>query len=174
MRPSKRTDERIERILSALRGGNTIRAACGAGGISVETFASWRRSDPNLRDDVMAAEAAAEFIAVKALRDGFADDWRAAQAWLERRRPEDWGRADRLRLEAATGAGADRPLKITLNIGDGSSDPDADGDADGDRVRVGSQQEDDDNLKALFPGEAAAAPTPRERPATGRRAGTPR
>ena len=167
MRPSKRTDERIERILSAIRAGNTIRAACGAGGISVETFASWRRSDPQLRDDVMAAEAAAEFIAVNALRDGFADDWRAAQAWLERRRPEDWGRADRLRLEAATGAGADRPLRITLDLGD----PLPEDAAADDTPSVGGASEDEENLRALFPGEypAAPAPPPRERPQVGTR-----
>ena len=170
MRPSKRTDERIERILSAIRAGNTIRAACGAGGITTDTFMAWRRADPNLREDVIAAEAFAEFAAMKVIREESLTDWRAAAWWLERRRPEDFGRADRLRLEAATGAGADRPLRIVLDLGDPSSDADDPTDA----APVGSQQEDEDNLKALFPGEAAAAPTPRERPAVGSRPGTVR
>ena len=170
MGPSKKTPERIERILSAIRGGNTIRAACGAGGITPDTFAAWRRADPHLRDDVIAAAAAAEFAAVKVIWDEV-EDWRAAAWWLERRYPEEYGRADRLRLEAAAAAvGPTQPLRITLNIGDGSAVED---DAD-DTAPVGSKQEDDDNLKALFPGEAAAAPTPRERPATGRRPETTR
>ena len=165
-RPSKRTDERIERILSAIRGGNTIRAACGAGGISEDAFAAWRRSDPNLRDDVKAAEAFAEFAAMKVIRDELTD-WRAAAWWLERRRPEDFGRADRLRLEAAAAVGADRPLRITLDLGD----PLPEDAAADDTPSVGGASEDEENLRALFPGEPPATPggAPRERPQAGTR-----
>jgi hypothetical protein len=49
------------------------------------------------RNSVTRAEAEAEIACTgtikKAAQDG---EWHAALAWLERRRPEDWGRKDRV------------------------------------------------------------------------------
>jgi hypothetical protein len=92
-RPSKRTAEREERLLTALAAGNTIRASCIYAGIGVQTMADWRERSRDFRDAVEKAEADAEvrFVAqiAKAAHDG---TWQAAAWWLERRRPLDYGR----------------------------------------------------------------------------------
>ena len=89
-RPSKRTPELEEALLTSLRNGNTLGAACYAAGIVPETFSRWRQSDPALQAAVAAAESEAEARAVAALADAFLKDWRAAAFWLTHRRRQDW------------------------------------------------------------------------------------
>lgn len=100
-RPTKLTPAVEELILDALRKGNTRTAAAEYVGIPRETLSRWMARSVTFRHAVTRAEAEAEVHAVDALRDGYDDgDWRAALAWLERRRHDDWGRRDRLDLVA--------------------------------------------------------------------------
>ena len=98
-RISKYTPDRVERIVAALRAGNTRQAACAYGSISDETFATWCRRYVEFLDAVKKAEADAEVRHVaniaKAATDG---TWTASAWWLERRRHEDWGRKDRVNI----------------------------------------------------------------------------
>jgi hypothetical protein len=98
-RPTKRTPELESRLLDAIRAGNTVRAACHYAGIGVQTIADWQRRFRDFRDALEKAEADAEVRMVaeisQAARNG---TWQAAAWWLERRRPDDYGRRERIEL----------------------------------------------------------------------------
>jgi primosomal protein N'' len=101
-RPTKYDAERAERILSALRAGNTRKAACAFGAISDETFANWCRRYLEFLEAVRKAESDAEVRRVANIaKAGNEGDWRADAWWLERRRHQDWGRKDRIELVTA-------------------------------------------------------------------------
>jgi hypothetical protein len=99
VRPSKYTPERVQRVVEALEGGNTRRAAASAAGIDEGTLERWMRRFAGFAGAVSAAEATAELAHVATIKRAAEDgDWRASLAWLERRRNEDWGRQDRLEI----------------------------------------------------------------------------
>jgi hypothetical protein len=79
-----------EKVVQALKAGNTRRAAAGYAGIHLDTFYEWLKN-PKFSDSVMEAESAAEVMCattiVNAARNG---DWRAADKWLSKRRRDDW------------------------------------------------------------------------------------
>lgn len=89
-RPSKRTDDARERLLKAIRRGNTFRDACLCAGISEDTFANWRRSNSDFSDAVKRAEAEAVMRNVAIVQEAAKKTWQAAAWWLERRYPSDW------------------------------------------------------------------------------------
>lgn len=98
-RPSKYTPERAARILSALREGNTRSASAALGGIDLGTLSRWEKRFAGFAGFVKDAEASAERMHVGNIkRAAFAGNWQASAWWLERRRPEDWGRKDRLEI----------------------------------------------------------------------------
>lgn len=98
-RPSKYTPERVARIVEALAGGNTRGAASAAGGIDQATFDRWMHRFAHFAEAVREAEATAELGYVATIKQAAdAGDWRAALAWLERRRHEDWGRRDKVEI----------------------------------------------------------------------------
>lgn len=98
-RPTKLTTQVRERILAALRAGSTRTAAAESAGIHRSQLARWMERFASFRDAVMQAEAEVEVGAATAIHQAFeAGDWRAALAWLERRRNQEWGRQDRLEV----------------------------------------------------------------------------
>lgn len=95
-RQTKYTPERVQRLLSAIRAGNTRRAACAYAGISDETLARWQRAHVDFVDALTRAEAESEVQLVDQVRQ--ADDWHA-KAWiLERRWPDAWGKRDKVEI----------------------------------------------------------------------------
>jgi len=84
-----------EAVLSALRAGNTRKAAAAYGEINQDTFYEWLKVDPTFSEAVQKAEADAEVRHVaniaKAAGEG---SWQASAWWLERRRYEEWKRRD--------------------------------------------------------------------------------
>lgn len=96
-RTSKRSPERREAILNALRAGNTRRAAAAFAEVDQNTFYRWLDDDGTFRDDVVKAEGDAEvrFLTqvAKAATNG---TWTAAAWWLERRHPEDYALRQRI------------------------------------------------------------------------------
>lgn len=96
---TKYTPQRAKRVLMALRAGNTRRASAAAGGITDMTFRRWLRDKPQFAAEVYQAEAAAERLHTNTIQAAAASgDIRAAEFWLERRRPTEWGRVDRVEL----------------------------------------------------------------------------
>lgn len=84
---------REQAILQALENGCTRRAAAGAAGISHTTLYRMLDASVTFRDAVEKAENLAEAkattLVVKAAYEG---NWTAAAWWLERRRPDDYGK----------------------------------------------------------------------------------
>ena len=98
-RPSKRTPEREARILQVLEAGNTRRAACEYVGIDQDTMSRWCARYADFADRVRKAEAQAEIQAVAIIRQGIRNgDTADAKWWLERRRPDDYGRREKVEI----------------------------------------------------------------------------
>jgi hypothetical protein len=127
-RPTKRTPEREQRLLDALRAGNTIQHACRYADISDETYANWQKRSLEFLERVKKAEADAIVRHVaniaKAATDG---QWTASAWWLERRYPADYGR--RFEPDAIAAAGvqvtiafdrANTEQNTTLSLDDGT------------------------------------------------------
>lgn len=95
-RPSKLTPEREQRLLTAIRAGNTRRAAAAAAGIDQDTIANWCRRSSVFSDALTRAEGEAEVALVAIVRTAAKTDWRAGAWQLERRWPETWGRRERV------------------------------------------------------------------------------
>jgi len=125
-RPTKRTPEREQRLLDALRAGNTRQHACRYAGISDESLRRWQQSVEFVEALKKAeADAIVRHVAniAKAAQDG---QWTASAWWLERRYPEDYGR--RFEPEVAAAAGVQVTIAFdhanqdtTLSLTDGSS-----------------------------------------------------
>jgi hypothetical protein len=123
-RPSKYTAEIAAKILAALRAGSTDRGATAYAGIDETTFYRWQNRNASFASASTRARADAEMSAVVAIRQAMtggqllsrittiakdgsrtvretfsAPDPQAAEWWLERRHPKEWGRIDRIELE---------------------------------------------------------------------------
>lgn len=98
----KKTPERIEAILAALRLGNTRRAAAACADIAPRTFYNWLEDDEDgtLLHAVEKAEAEAEAFYLRAVQTAAQDPktWTAAAWWLERRKYGDYGRKDKVEM----------------------------------------------------------------------------
>lgn len=97
-RRTKRTPQVEQTILDALRDGCTRTAASEAAGVHRAQFYTWLQTCPAFRDAVTRAEAEVEVFYTGTLRKAAEEDWRAAFSWLERRRPNDWSRVDRVEI----------------------------------------------------------------------------
>ena len=103
-RPSKLTPERQQKLVEAIAAGNYYETACTYAGIDYTTFRLWMiRGEQEKQgkyseffEAITRAEAEAENTAVQIWQKAMADDWRAAQMFLERRHPDRWGKHTRL------------------------------------------------------------------------------
>ena len=89
-RPTKYTEETVERILEGIRLGLTYRHACRCGGVDYVQFNRWMHRYREFRDAVGVANATA--VQMERINLGAKEgDWRAAAWILERRFPDDYG-----------------------------------------------------------------------------------
>ena len=133
-RPALLNNEIQENVCKALKAGNTRHAAAAFGGISPRTFNYWmaraRKAEEKLEagvelaedeekfvdfsDAVHEAEGLAECQAVaivnKHARENTAGQWTASAWWLERKKPDSWGRRERRDQQEALGE------KIQINV----------------------------------------------------------
>ena len=89
-RPTKRTAEALKLILAALEVGNTRKDSALAAGMSFETFNEWRKDSAEFQWSIERAESKARQRFVGQWAVGASRDWRAAEAYLKRRDPENW------------------------------------------------------------------------------------
>lgn len=114
-RPTKRSPQREQAILGALRLGNTRRNAAAYAEIDHATFYRWL-DDATFRDAVEKAEADAEARFVGQIAKAAADGtWQAAAWWLERRRHEDYRRREGVEL-TGRGGGAIETRMLTEDL----------------------------------------------------------
>lgn len=107
MRKTKLNQKTKEKIVEAIRDGNTNLIAAKLAGISESTFYNWinkgRESEKGvyrqLVDEIEQAEAEAIAQAVGEVKKAMKEDWKAAGWYLERRDPANWGRKDRVTAE---------------------------------------------------------------------------
>ena len=121
----KYTPERVDRLLTAIRAGNTRRAASAYAGIDQDTLLNWIHRHSEFSEQMQKAEADAEIMMAGVIRkaavggevvketvvttrsaDGTTTtetkrevarpEWTAAAWFLERRNPNEWGRKDRV------------------------------------------------------------------------------
>lgn len=100
-RPTKRTPERVARIIGALENGCTRRAACAVGQIDQVTFERWVNRFDDFAVAVKEAEGRAEAYAIAIIRRAMPDQWQAAAWYLERKHPDEWAKRETLRIEHA-------------------------------------------------------------------------
>ena len=124
-RPNMLTPERQDRIVGALKVGNTRRAAARHGGIDEDTLLEWirrgegrdkRRKTQAFADFAVAikdAEAEAEVQYVNVIKNAAASgNWQAAAWWLERRKSGDYRRTDRIENTGADGRPQETVVKV--------------------------------------------------------------
>lgn len=111
-RPTKFTPDTCNRILSAIRNGNTYEASAHYGGVSYDTLREWiKRGQEETAGEfseffeaIKSAEAKAEVESVALIRQAAQEgQWQAAAWFLERRKPSDWGRKDRHEISGING-----------------------------------------------------------------------
>jgi hypothetical protein len=89
-RPTKYSEEVVERLCDALADGMPIKGACVVAGIGVTTLAEWREKYPRLEDRMSEARELARQNALQAIKAAGEKDWRAKAEWLRLTFPEDY------------------------------------------------------------------------------------
>jgi hypothetical protein len=111
-RPTKYTEQTVAKILEALRGGNTRRASCAAGGIDQTTFGNWLKEYSDFSHAVEKAEGEAELRNLAVVQDAISSTWQAAAWWLERKHKAEWSK----RVEQTGVDGS--PVKVIVEYAD--------------------------------------------------------
>lgn len=105
-RPDKLTPEAHKEIIDALAMGCTRKDAAESAGVEYRTFLNWLQTGEAAKSGkflqffhaVTKAEAKARKLYTGTIAKAAADgDWRAAETFLKRRDPENWG--DRSKLD---------------------------------------------------------------------------
>lgn len=92
-RRTKYTPETVKRITDALKMGATYELACNYGGISYDTFCTWRNEKDEFSEAIKRAEGSAVVGWLAKIEQAANDgQWQAAAWKLERRYPEMYGR----------------------------------------------------------------------------------
>lgn len=95
--------EALPWILERVRSGIPINHACEVAGFSKQALYKHCARYPESREELDQAKAEGEEWLVKGLYDAARDDPKFGLLLLERRRPEEWGKADRLELTGKDG-----------------------------------------------------------------------
>jgi len=99
-RPTIRNNRRDEKLLEALRAGNTHRVAAAYAGYSESTLYHYMSIDPDFHEKVALAECEAEALALSVVQQAASRGvWQAAAWFLERRRPKDYGKPPDIQRE---------------------------------------------------------------------------
>lgn len=90
-KPSKRTPDRVARIVRAIEQGNGVRTASALAGIDQATLMRWQAENRDFRERIREARAKAEARLVRQVVVASRKNWRASTWMLERQNPEEWG-----------------------------------------------------------------------------------
>lgn len=109
-----------DRALSGLRDGLSRSGACAEAGVSRPAFYEKLNTDPAFAEAVEAAEAEGAAKSERIILKAGGKDWRARAFVLERRRPEEWGKRDKVEHSGSITNKTTPPLaeRITLLISD--------------------------------------------------------
>jgi len=107
-RKSKLNDKLVQHAYDLIRAGNYQRHVAQALGIAEETWYRWLREGERAKSGlkrqfyevVKKAEAEAVARNVALIQKAAQDTWQAAAWWLERKCPEEWGKKNKLDVQA--------------------------------------------------------------------------
>jgi len=132
-RPSKLTNEVVDKMCEAIRAGSFPESAAAFAGISVRTFWRWYERGKKVRCGVYKrfvaaidkAERDGEVALAAMVRKGAPKDWRAAAFLLERRYHERWARREELSVhgEVTHGGGVKIVPAMTVFLPEEEPDP---------------------------------------------------
>src|SRR5690348_6906786 len=99
------TTEQTERLLEGLRHGLTRRAAAAAAGFSKTTLYRMIDADTDgtLVTEIEKAEGQAEASFAAVIAAAAPKNWTAAAWWLERRRPTEYARSEKVEMTGKDG-----------------------------------------------------------------------
>jgi transposase-like protein len=86
-------------VLEAIRGGATRKAAALHAGIDDATLYRWMVAKASFASAIARAEADVEVRCTALILNAATTDPRHAEWWLERRRPDDYARRERVDLD---------------------------------------------------------------------------
>jgi hypothetical protein len=122
--PSKFNEDRAEKLLQAVRGGNYLETAARYAGLSYSTLRRWilKADDPDappeyveFKEALEKARADAEVASLAKIQKAAGEGaWQASAWYLERSWPERWGRRDTNRVELVGEGGG--PVKVVAGI----------------------------------------------------------
>jgi hypothetical protein len=99
-RPTKYTEETVERLREAPADGMPIKSACVVAGIGVTTLAEWREQNPGLEERMSKAREVARQKALQSIQAAGEKVWRAHAEWLKLAFPADY-RASANKIEVS-------------------------------------------------------------------------
>jgi hypothetical protein len=108
-RPTKFTDETVERLCAAMADGMPIKGACTVAGIGVTTLKEWRERYPDLEERISDAREHARLRALQAIKAAGEKDWRAWAEWLKLTHPSEY-RGSGAKIEVSALATANGPV----------------------------------------------------------------
>ena len=102
-----KTREDREELLTNLREGMSIQAACALSGISRATYYMWMEKDEEWAEEVEFAKRFAEPVLLSRIKSCAAErgEWRAYAWILERRWPNEWGPKQEIEINQTTNDG---------------------------------------------------------------------
>ena len=107
-RKTKLNDARLKKVVEGITAGLPYDTACALAGIHYTTFLNWMKRGEKDKsgeffkffEEVKKAEAIAESVHIKNIKDAGRNGVWQADAWmLERRYPHKWGKKDHIRQE---------------------------------------------------------------------------
>ncbi len=106
-RPSTLTPDVQKALVRIVRAGNYLETACAHTGVDYGTCLNWLTrgkaetsgAHREFREAIEKARAYAEQVSLRQIRVAARKEWTAAAWYLERTKPERWGRANRDKLE---------------------------------------------------------------------------
>ena len=125
-RKTKLNDARLKKVVDGITAGLPYDTACALAGIHYTTFLNWMKRGEEEKtgeffkffEEVKKAEAIAESVHIKNIKDAGRNGVWQADAWmLERRYPEKWGKKEQVKQEISGPEGA--PLQVQFEIVDG-------------------------------------------------------
>lgn len=124
-RPTVWTEAKTAEVLAALGNGLTRTGTAALCEISYDAFVNRIRADEDFALAVLAAEAKWEQKCLNCINEAMPDSWQAAAWGLERRKPHEYGRQERLMvLRALTSEVAGLPDEELRALAYGASEGD--------------------------------------------------
>jgi hypothetical protein len=118
MRPTKLTLDRQEKLIQAIKAGNTLVSACAYAGIHYSNFRRWMIEGETgesklyceFREAVLRAEAELEVALVSRWLSASKTNWRAAAEFLARRFPDRWSPSLQVNVQV------EQRVEVELNL----------------------------------------------------------